>query len=94
MISAAKQLQQNCERRIQIEETARDLCYQVLRNEYDAHIFRTKKELQDLPTSSNKIMEIEQRSPWRIVFKLVCKAFVASGQDMGTQSEGARRAVG
>ena len=36
------------------EETARDPCSQVLREEYDAHVFRMKKELQDLPSSSKK----------------------------------------
>ena len=39
-------------------------------------------------------VEIEQRTPGQIVFQLVCVAFVASGQDLGTHSEGARSAIG
>ena len=39
-------------------EIARDRCSQVLRDEYDAHVFRMKKELQDLPSSSKKLWKL------------------------------------
>ena len=40
------------------EEIARDRCSQVLRQEYDAHVFRMKTELQNLPSSSKKLWKL------------------------------------